>query len=74
MGSRLVKEAMKTLKEKKCEVACLNANARDYPSSGLYRKVGFRLMQRPISFTDVKLIAERFHLLESTTSFREVEK
>lgn len=53
LGSRLVKEGMKILTRNKCDIACLNANIRDYPSGGLYHRLGFRLMSRPVSFTDV---------------------
>jgi predicted N-acetyltransferase YhbS len=54
LGSTLVRKGIEILRQKKCGVACLNANIKDYPSGGLYYRVGFRLMRRPISFTDVR--------------------
>lgn len=53
LGSRLVRKGSEIMRQKKCDVACLNANIRDYSSGGLYHSMGFRLMKRPISFTDV---------------------
>jgi predicted N-acetyltransferase YhbS len=53
LGSRLVRKGIVMLRQKKCDIACLNANIKDYPAGGLYGKLGFRLMKRPISFTDV---------------------
>ncbi len=53
VGSILVKRAIEILTERKCDIACLSANIRDHPSGGLYGKLGFTLMKRPVSFTDV---------------------
>jgi len=53
VGSRLVKKGMEILTQKNCDIASLNANIKNYPSGGLYYRLGFRLMTRPISFTDV---------------------
>jgi GNAT superfamily N-acetyltransferase len=53
IGSRLVKKGMEILKRRNCDIACLNANVRDYPSGGLYHNQGFRVMKRRISFSDV---------------------
>jgi len=39
--------------EKKSDVACLNADVRTYPLGGLYYEIGFRLMERSVSFEDL---------------------
>jgi len=52
LGSELVKRGIEILTQKNCDIACLNANIKKYPSGGLYYKLGFRLMRRKISFTD----------------------
>jgi hypothetical protein len=41
------------LRERKCDIACLNANVQEYPRGGLYYSLGFRVMKRKISFEDV---------------------
>jgi predicted N-acetyltransferase YhbS len=51
LGPRLVRKGIEILRQKNCDIACLNANIKDYPSGGLYYRLGFRLMRRPISFT-----------------------
>jgi ribosomal protein S18 acetylase RimI-like enzyme len=53
LGSRLVRKGIEILTQNNCDIACLNANIKGYPSGGLYRRLGFRLMNRRISFTDV---------------------
>jgi predicted N-acetyltransferase YhbS len=53
LGSRLVSEGIEILRRKSCDIACLNANIKDYPSGGLYYRLGFRLVRRPIFFSDV---------------------
>jgi hypothetical protein len=52
LGSGLVRKGIEILTLRNCDIACLNANIKDYPSGGLYYGLGFRLMRRPISFTD----------------------
>lgn len=53
LGTTLVKRGLRILRARGCDFACLSANIKDYPSGGLYRKLGFRLMKRAISFEDV---------------------
>lgn len=52
VGSKLVREGIKILTGRKCDIACLNVNIKDYPSGGLYYRLGFRLMRRPVTFID----------------------
>jgi predicted GNAT family N-acyltransferase len=52
IATRMVREALKVLKHEKVDVACLNA---DLSRNGhrFYERIGFRLMDRRISFEDV---------------------
>ena len=54
IAKEIVKMGLKILRqEKKSDVACLNADVRTYPLGGLYYAIGFRLMERSVSFEDM---------------------
>jgi predicted N-acetyltransferase YhbS len=53
LGHALVRKGLNILRQHKCDIACLNANVRQYPRGGLYHTLGFRLMKRDISFQDI---------------------
>jgi GNAT superfamily N-acetyltransferase len=51
IGSKMMKKALEVLKEHNCDVACLNADPVDRNEAyDLYKKLGFRLMNRKVSF------------------------
>lgn len=52
IGSELVKRGLAILKDTRADIACLNADVKNYPH-GIYQKLGFELMEREISFEDV---------------------
>ncbi len=54
IATKTVKEGLRILKQMKCDVACLNADVKNHPGGGLYGSLGFRLMDREISFEDVQ--------------------
>ncbi len=54
IATRMVKDGLRILKHMKCDVACLSADVKNHPSGGLYRSLGFSLMDREISFEDVQ--------------------
>lgn len=54
IATRLVKEGLRILRHMKCDVACLSADVKNHPDGGLYRSLGFSLMDREISFEDVR--------------------
>ena len=49
----MLKKALAILKDERCDIACLNANP-EKQAYKLYEKLGFRFMQRPISFESGK--------------------
>jgi GNAT superfamily N-acetyltransferase len=53
IGKAIVMRGLDILRERKCDIACLNANVQEYPRGGLYYSLGFRVMKRKISFEDV---------------------
>ncbi len=54
IGKEMVKRGLEILKqEKRCDVACLNADMKHHPTGGFYHELGFRLMKREISFEDL---------------------
>lgn len=53
MGKTIVRCGLDILRERKRDIACLNANVRKYPRGGLYYSLGFRVMKRRVSFEDV---------------------
>ncbi len=53
IGKAMVSRGLDILRERKCDIACLNANVRKYPRGGLYYSLGFRVMKRRVSFEDV---------------------
>jgi predicted N-acetyltransferase YhbS len=53
IGKAIVSRGLDILRDRKCDIACLNANVGKYPRGGLYYSLGFRLMKRKISFEDV---------------------
>jgi hypothetical protein len=54
IAKAIVKRGMEILaREKKSDVACLNADVEHHPNGGLYHQLGFRLMKRKVSFEDV---------------------
>jgi GNAT superfamily N-acetyltransferase len=52
IGSALVKRGLKTLKDVGCDVACMTVDLVD-PMYGFYEKLGFKMMEREISFDDI---------------------
>jgi len=52
IATKLMKEGLKTLRENKCDVACLNIDFERQMYS-LYEKIGFKFMDRAISFDDI---------------------
>ncbi len=54
IATRMVNESLKILRQSKCDIACLNADVKNHPELGLYRSLGFRLMDREISFEDIR--------------------
>jgi predicted N-acetyltransferase YhbS len=53
IGKAIVRHGLSRLRERKCDIACLNVNVRKYPRGGLYYSLGFRVMKRRVSFEDV---------------------
>lgn len=52
--SRMMKKGLEVLKEQKCDVACLNADPLKRKTAfKLHKNVGFKLMDRKISFEDI---------------------
>lgn len=79
IGTLLVRKGLKVLASRRCDFACLNANVKDHPLGGLYGKLGFKLMKRPISFEDVYGntrydVGEMFIPVKSPPLFRKVMK
>ena len=52
IGKRLMLMALDILKREKCDVVCLNVDLEE-PMYGFYEKLGFEMMERKISFTDI---------------------
>jgi len=53
IAKAMVEKGLKILKhEKKSDLACLNADIEHHRNGGLYDQLGFRLMERRISFED----------------------
>jgi predicted acetyltransferase len=52
VASSMLKRALLILKEEKCEIACLNVDL-DKKIYGIYEKLGFKMMEREISFENV---------------------
>lgn len=54
IGKRLMKKGLAILKNQGCDVACLNADLENRKAAfELYKKLGFKLMERRISFEDI---------------------
>jgi GNAT superfamily N-acetyltransferase len=54
IAKAMVKTGLEVLrKEKKSDVACLNADIKHHAYGGLYHQLGFRLMKRKVSLEDV---------------------
>lgn len=53
IGKAIVRFGLDILRERKCDIACLNANVQKYPRGGLYYSLGFRVVKRRVSFEDV---------------------
>ena len=51
IGTRLMKKGLQVLKDEGSDVACLNADLKK-TADKFYEKIGFRLMNRQISFED----------------------
>ena len=49
IGKQLVEQAMMKLREQECDVVCLNTEP-DESAFRLYEKIGFKLMEREVSF------------------------
>jgi len=52
IGSKLVIKGLEVLKEVGCDVACMTVDLEE-PMYGFYEKLGFKMMERKISFTDI---------------------
>jgi predicted N-acetyltransferase YhbS len=52
VGTQMVQRCVEILTEKRCEVACLNADIKGHPY-GLYHRLGFKVMERKVSFEDI---------------------
>lgn len=52
IATKMMRKGLKVLRERKCDVACLNADLSKNAYK-LYEKIGFRLMSRKISFEDI---------------------
>jgi predicted GNAT family N-acyltransferase len=52
IGTRLMKKGLQILEDEGCDVACLNADLKK-TADKFYEKIGFRLMNKQISFEDV---------------------
>jgi predicted acetyltransferase len=52
VASSMIKRALLKLKEEKCDIACLNVDL-DKKIYGIYEKLGFKMMDRDISFENV---------------------
>ncbi len=73
VASQLLKEGIKILAEQGCDIACLNVDL-DKKIYSLYEKLGFQMMDREITFENVRggIIRERgtmFHPLNSPAKF-----
>jgi len=54
IATKMMKMGLEALKEQKCDVACLNADPLNRKIAfKLYKRLGFRLMERKISFEDI---------------------
>lgn len=53
VASSMLKRALLILKEEKCDLACLNVDL-DKKIYGIYEKLGFKMMDRDISFENVR--------------------
>ena len=54
IGERLMKKGLAALKKQGCDVACLNADPKNRKAAfELYKKLGFKLMEKRISFEDI---------------------
>jgi len=52
IATKLIEKGLQVLKEKNCDVACLNADLSKTVYK-FYEKIGFKLMNRKISFEDI---------------------
>lgn len=54
IATKMMKKGLEVLKEQECDVACLNADPLKRKTAfELYKKLGFKLMDRKISFEDI---------------------
>jgi predicted acetyltransferase len=53
VASSMLKRALLILKEEKCDIACLNVDL-DKKIYGIYEKLGFKMMDRDISFENIR--------------------
>ena len=54
VGAKLMKKGLEVLKKQRCDVACLNADPINRKAAfKLYKKLGFKLMDRKIAFEDI---------------------
>lgn len=53
IGHKMMTYALETLKKENCDVACLNVDL-EIPIHSFYEKLGFKLMNRAITFTDIQ--------------------
>ncbi len=52
VGSKLIKKGLKVLKDSGCAIACMNVDL-EVGMHGFYEKLGFKMMDREISFDDI---------------------
>ena len=52
IATKMIRKGLEILKDKNCDVACLNADLSK-TAYRLYEKIGFKLMNRKISFEDI---------------------
>jgi ribosomal protein S18 acetylase RimI-like enzyme len=64
IGRQLMLKGLEVLREEGCDVVCLNVDLEE-PMYSFYEKLGFKMMEREISFTDIH--GKRIH--DSGTMF-----
>lgn len=52
IGRQLMLKGLEVLREQGCDVACLNVDLEE-PMYSFYEKLGFKMMEREITFTDI---------------------
>ena len=52
IGSKLIKKGLRVLRDNGCAIACMNVDL-EVGMHGFYEKLGFKMMDREISFDDI---------------------